>query len=273
MPPAQTTTSTRPPRPPASGARGRSRPTTARQPVLGLPASLVLHGLGIASIFFVFNSSFAPPEESHAVPVELVKIEQVTNVAAAAPPPPVEVPVKRDLAPPDVPPEPPMVQAEPAPDVQPPKIEVEKEQPRKFDTKQDISNLLNQLTAPSKPQKRIAPVATQGAGLSSAMTASLADALRSQIRPCWHPIMGAPNPADQIVRFSLHLNRDGSVASLQLLTVNGSPYTNAAAEAASRAIYECQQANGHSGYQLPANLWPQWSEFNPITFDPRQMQQ
>jgi hypothetical protein len=240
--------------------------------VLGLPVSILLHGLGIASIFFVFNNHFAPPEESHAVPVELVKIEKVTNIAAAAPPAP-EEPVKRDVPPAEPPPEPQMVQAEPAPDIQPPKIEIEKEQPKKFDTRQDISNLLNQLTAPPKPEKRIAQVATKGVGLSSAMTASLADALRSQIRPCWHPIVGAPNPAEQIVRFALVLNRDGSVASLQLLTLGGSTYTNAAAEAASRAIYECQQADGRHGYQLPANLWPQWQEFNPMTFDPRQMQQ
>lgn len=259
MPPAQTTQSARP--------RTRPRPTTARQPVLGLPASLLLHGLGIASIFFVFNSSFAPPQESHAVPVELVQIARETNVAAAAPPPPADEPIKRDLAPLEPPPVPPMAEAEPAPDVKPPKIEIEQDKPKPPDTRQDITFLLNQLTAPQKPAKRQAQVATQGAGLSTAMTASLADALRSQIRQCWSPIAGAPNPADQIVSFDLQLNRDGSIASIETLTVSSNPYTAAAVSAAERAIYQC------APYHLPPASYDQWQQFRPLRFDPRQMVQ
>jgi hypothetical protein len=118
---------------------------------------------------------------------------------------------------------------------------------------------------------KAASVATQSSGLSSAMTASLADALRSQIRPCWHPIPGAPNPELQIVDFDLRLNPDGSVTSLELLTQNSSPYTAAAAGAARSAVMQCQYANGHTGYQLPAQSYDQWREFRPLRFDPRQM--
>ena len=239
----------------------RSRPTTARQPVLGLPASLLLHGLAIASIFFVFNTSFAPPEESHAVPVELVTMARQTNVAAAAPPPQEDQPVKRDLTP-LAPPEPQMVEPAPVPDIKPPKIEIEKP-----DTRQDISNLLDQLTRPEKPAKKNAQVATQSAGLSSAMTASLADMLRSQIRACWSPIAGAPNPADQIVSFDLQLNPDGTIASIETLTVSSNPYTAAAVSAAERAIYQC------SPYRLPRDSYSQWRQFRPLRFDPRQMVQ
>src|SRR6185503_13396857 len=112
------------------GTRPR-RPTTARQPVIGLPVSLVLHGLAIASIFLVFHGTFQPPEESHAVPVDLVTLASQTNVAAA-PPPPQDEPIKRDLEP-LPPPEPKLVEAEPAPDVKPPKIEIEK--PKILDTR------------------------------------------------------------------------------------------------------------------------------------------
>ncbi len=245
-----------------SSARPR-RPTTARQPVIGLPVSLVLHGLAIASIFFVFNSSFAPPEESHAVPVELVTLAQQTNVAAAAPPPPVDEPVKRDL-PPLEPPPLPEIRAEPAPDVKPPKFEIQREKPP--DTRQDISNLLDQLTRPEKPAKN-AQVASESAGLSSAMSASLADMLRSQIRNCWSPIAGAPNPADQIVSFDLRLNPDGTISSIETLTVSSNPYTAAAVAAAERAIYQC------SPYHLPASSYSQWRQFRPLRFDPRQMVQ
>jgi len=246
--------------------RGRARPTTARQPVLGLPASLLLHGLGIASIFFVFNSSFAPPQESHAVPVELVQIEKVTNVAAAAPPPPADEPIKRDLSPLEPPPVPQMAEAEPAPDVKPPKFDVKEDKPKPPDTRQDITSLLDQLTKPQKTT-RTAAAATQSVGLSNAMTASLADALRSQLRRCWSPIAGAPNPADQIVSFDLRLNRDGSIASIETLTVSSNPYTAAAVSAAERAIYQC------APYHLPPNSYDQWQQFRPLRFDPRQMVQ
>jgi hypothetical protein len=243
--------------------RARPRPTTARQPVLGLPVSLLLHGLAVASIFFVFNTSFAPPQESHAVPVELVTLARQTNVAAAAPPPQEEQPVKRDLTP-VAPPEPQMVEPAPVPDNQPPKIEIQKP-----DTRQDISNLLDQLTKPEKPAKNVrnAQVASQNAGLSSAMTASLADMLRSQIRNCWSPIAGAPNPADQIVSFDLRLNPNGTIASIETLTVSSNPYTAAAVSAGTRAIYACQP------YHLPAESYSQWREINPLRFDPRQMVQ
>ncbi len=247
----------------ARNGAGPRRPTTARQPVIGLPASLVLHGLAIASILFVFNSSFAPPQESHAVPVELVTLAKETNVAAAAPPPE-EQPVRRDLEP-MTPPPMPEIRAEPAPDIKPPRIEIQKEKPA--DRRQDISSLLDQLTKPEKPAKKAAQVATQSVGLANRMNSSLIDLFLSQIRTCWHPIAGAPDPSQQIVRFDLRLQPDGNVASLLPLTVSSNPYTAAAISAAQRAIYQCQP------YHLPAESYGQWQEINPLRFDPRQMVQ
>jgi len=228
---------------------------------------MLLHGLAIASIFFVFNSGFTPPKEVQAVPVELVTIAPDTNVAAAAPPPPPEEPpVTRDLAPMEPPPVP-EIQAEPAPEVPIPKIEIEKEKPKpKPDTRQDISSLLDQLTKPQKPAKN-APVATQSAGLATAMTSTLQNLFLSQIRRCWSPIVGSPNPADQIVSFDLQLNPDGTVASIETLTVSSNPYTAAAVSAATRAIYQC------SPYRLPRESYGQWRQWRPLRFDPRQMVQ
>jgi hypothetical protein len=243
---------------------GPRRPTTARQPVIGLPVSLVLHGFAIASIFFVFNSAYSPPEESHAVPVDLVTLAEQTNIAAA-PPPPQEEPIKRDLEP-LPPPEPKLVPAEPAPDIKPPKFTIE-DKPRPPDTRQDITRLLAQLTAPDKLPRKNAEEASQSAGLANAMNASLADMLRSQIRNCWSPIAGAPNPADQIVSFDLRLNPDGTIASIETLTISSNPYTAAAVSAAERAIYQC------SPYRLPRESYSQWRQFRPLRFDPRQMVQ
>ena len=131
----------------------------------------------------------------------------------------------------------------------------------------DINDLLNQLTKPDRTAVRTAPRATEATGAANMATATLADALRSQIRNCWNPIPGAPNPADQVVSFGLRLNRDGTVAALELLTMSGNAYTAAAAEAASRAIYQCQP------YRLPVERYSQWQEFRPLRFDPRQMLQ
>ena len=43
--------------------------------------------------------------------------------------------------------------------------------------------------------------------------------------------------------------------------------SEAAAEGASRAIYQCQ----NKGYRLPPERYSDWSEINPLRFDPRQM--
>ena len=80
------------------------------------------------------------------------------------------------------------------------------------------------------------------------MTADLADALKSQIYQCWSPPVGAPNANDLVVDFDLALNPGRHVARPRHLgrrVASGNPYTRAAAEAARRAIYQCQP------YKLP----------------------
>lgn len=243
--------------------RLRGRPTTARITPYGAPASLLLHGLGVALLLFAFRSNL-DSAETHMVPVELV-ISEETNVAAAAPPAPEEEKFDRPpLEARTAPPEPEI--AEPAPiDAKAPEFKIATPKPET--PRNDINALLNQLTKPDRTAPRTALRPSDAVGASNMATASLADALRSQIRNCWSPIIGAPNPADQIVSFGLSLNRDGSVASLELLTMSGNPYTAAAAEAASRAIYQCQP------YRLPLERYAQWREFRPLRFDPRQMAQ
>ena len=74
-----------------------------------------------------------------------------------------------------------------------------------------------------------------------------------------------------IVDFDLFLNQDGSVAQPPQLTASSreaaasDPYTRAAADAARRAIYQCQP------YKLPADRYSQWREINPFHFDPSRM--
>jgi outer membrane biosynthesis protein TonB len=197
------------------------------------------------------------------VPVELI-IADATNVAAAAPSVPQE-----DLF---VSPAPPEAVQPPMPDIPEP-APVEAKMPEikiapdpKPAPRNSINDLLNQLTQPERNSTaKPAPRATEAAGASNMATASLADALRSQVRNCWSPMTGAPNPEDQVVTFSLRLNRNGTVAGIEVLTYTNNAYGAAAVEAASRAIYQC------APYRLPLERYAQWREFRPLRFDPRQM--
>jgi hypothetical protein len=246
------------------------RPTTARGPRVGVVASVLLHAGIVAAAFITFQHSFQPPEESHAVPVDLVTIAPQTNVAAMAPPqpapPPKVTPPVEEMTPPPLPQ---FADAEPAPDIAPPKIKIEEPKPTPKKSSQDFAALLNKLTAPDKTQKNVKAGSRviRGIGAANAMTADLSDALKSQIYRCWSPPVGAPNANDLVVDFDVRLNPDGSVGGVQLntLSASGNPYTRAAAEAASRAIYQCQP------YRLPPDRYSQWREINPLRFDPRQM--
>ncbi len=258
----------------------RARPTTARGPRFGVLGSVLFHGLIVAAAMFTFHRNFATPEDSHVVPVDLVTIADQTNVAAQAPPAP--EPQKMDTPPPvvEAPPEPQMQDVEPAPEPPVPQFDVQKEkpppvdkpQPTRKEMAQNFDALLNKLATPDKPVKtaKEGPRVIQGIGTGNLMTADLADALKSQIYRCWSPPTGAPDARDLIVDFDLSLNPDGTVGRLQMTPgtaaqAAGNAYTRAAAEAASRAIYQCQP------YRLPADRYNLWREINPLRFDPRQM--
>ncbi|MBN9592297.1 MAG: cell envelope integrity protein TolA, partial [Alphaproteobacteria bacterium] len=140
--------------------------------------------------------------------------------------------------------------------------------PPKKQANQDFAALLNKHTAPPKtpPNAKVGPRTVQGIGAANAMTADLADALKSQIYQCWSPPVGAPNANDLVVDFDVAMNPDGSIARATSDAVSsGNSYTRAAAEAARRAIFQCQP------YRLPQDRYSQWREINPLRFDPRQM--
>jgi hypothetical protein len=181
----------------------------------------------------------------------------------------------------DEPPLPPFVDAEPAPLPPVPQIKIivpktnldQPDQPKsKKQQVADADAVLNKILAQAKVPKNAKPGERiiQGAGNQSLATADLADALKSQIYRCWNPPVGAPNANDLVVDFDLQLNADGTVLGRPQLSGNsaaamGNPYTRAAAEAASRAIYQC------APYNLPAKRYSEWREINPLRFDPREM--
>jgi hypothetical protein len=255
------------------------RPTTARGPRAGLAVSLLLHTALISATYLTWSRMVNVSEVSHAVPVDLITVTRVTNIAAMAPPPPPtppknEVPVPQMEAPAlpqfndvEPAPEPPMPQFKIQPEK---KTEQQNTETKQKQNSQDFAALLNKLTAPAKtpPNVKVGPRTIQGIGAANAMTADLADALKSQIYQCWSPPVGAPNANDLVVDFDLRLNPDGTVASAgspALSNANPNPYNRAAASAGEAAIFKCQP------YKLPADRYSQWSEINPLRFDPRQM--
>jgi hypothetical protein len=254
--------------------KGPRRPTTARAPQYGIVISLLFHVALALAVLVTLGRTFDVPQESHAVPVDLVTIANQTNIAAQSPPKP--KPEKIDIPTPAIePPELPQFQeAEPAPDIAAPKFKiVPDKKPTPREQQQDFAALLNKLTAPTKaPPKnaKAGPRTIAGIGAGTLMTADLADALKSRIYRCWSPPIGAPNADDLVVDFDLQLNPDGTVASLRLspgsaMAAAGNSYTRAASEAARRAVYQCQP------YQLPANRYGEWREVNPLHFDPRDL--
>ena len=262
------------------GMGRQMRPTVDEPWPLGIAGSALFHGLILAAIIFTFHRNFTAPEDSHVVPVDLVTIAEKTNVAAQAPPTPEPEKIERPQPVLEAPPEPQMAEVEPAPEPPIPKFDIEKEKPKPVDKpqptrkeqQQDFNALLNKLTAPDKPVKtaKAGPRVIQGIGTGNLMTADLADALKSQIYRCWSPPTGAPDARDLIVDYDLALNQDGTVGRLQMTPgtaaqAAGNGYTRAAAEAASRAIYQCQP------YRLPPDRYSLWRDVNPLRFDPRQM--
>jgi hypothetical protein len=276
--------SSSPTRAKAAAVYRRSQATTEQGPRYGVVLAAAFHILIFSAALLTFQRNFDTPEDSNVVPVDLVTIADVTNVAAQAPPAPEQQMEKMDIPVPanEPPPDPVMQEVEPAPEPPMPKFEVQKEVkkpvekpvPPKKNPAQDFAALLNKLTAPEKPVKNAKPAerAIQGIGSGNAMTANIAGALKSQIYRCWSPPMGAPDARDLVVAYALRLNQDGTVATLQLtpgtqVMAASNAYTRAAAEAASRAIYQCQP------YRLPADRYNVWREINPLRFDPRQMMQ
>jgi outer membrane biosynthesis protein TonB len=257
------------------------RPTTARGPRAGLIVSLALHAGLVAATYYTWSHMLDTSPETHSVPVDLITVTEKTNVAAMAPPPP-PTPPKVEIPQPtmEAPPLPQFQEVEPAPEPPLPDIKIKPEpkkvddtpkppdQPPKKQNSQDFAALLNKLTATPKtpPNAKAGPRVVQGIGAANAMTADLADALKSQIYQCWSPPVGAPNANDLVVDFDLTLNQDGTPARATSDAMSsGNPYTRAAAEAARRAIFQCQP------YKLPADRYSQWREISPLRFDPRQM--
>lgn len=267
--------------------------------------SAAAHVSVIALAFVAFPSpEELPSVQTRALPVELVTIDEMTNmkkqqkvekpkpVEKPEPPKPQEVekPTPEPKPEPTPTPPPPEEKAEPLPEK---KVEKKEEKPKPVEKKVEkptppqkepekkktfdpnqIAALLDKTpdTSPkSEPTETVeedfdAPVTDDP---TARLTMSEIDAFKAQMQRCWSVPAGAPNAEQLIVKIKVYLNQDGSLAGPPELMdrtqmLTGGSYYRAAAESAVRAIRMCQP------FKMPADKYTSWRELD-IRFDPREM--
>jgi len=254
-------------------------------------ASGVLHVAVIAAATVAWPRSFELPDESSAVPVDLVTVADLTNVKPSvreaelqpiaqpdfAIPPPEETeiaPPDFDKTPPPIPKEPPKPQEQAKAPVNParPIRKPPRDVPQKFDVDTVLALLDKQAPKPAQPANaKPADDTVKGLGAQNAFTVDLKDALLSQMRQCWNVPVGSPNPEQLIVQVRVFLAQDGSLAQPPQLepatrtAAAANPYIRTAAEAALRAINVCEPYK-----HLPEDKYDSWREI-VMTFDPSKM--
>lgn len=126
-------------------------------------------------------------------------------------------------------------------------------------------SLDDQVSEPAPPKR--SELAPQGVTNGTAMQMSVneIDAFRSQISRCWSPPASGLGNQTLLVKLHIELNQDGSLLRTpQVMNSGGSPFFQAAADSAVRAVFECQP------YRMPATKYSQWRDM-VLNFDPRLM--
>lgn len=234
------------------------------------------------------DAPLAPkPEEPKPQAVSEKEPPKSPDIPAATPPPP--EPQAKAPEPPKPAPEPKPDKAEKPKEPEPKKAGAKPDKPvketppkpkpapqaeKKHDFNADrIAALLNKIPdAAKQPNSADAPQDTpkkpvhgQRSGTETIMSVNEIDALRAKIAQCWSPPPGGLGADAIIVKVRLQLNEDGSLIGYpSVANSGGSPFFQAAADSAVRAVFQCQP------YTLPSQKYSVWRDII-LTFDPRQM--
>lgn len=248
----------------------------------------------------------ALPTFSEAVPVEIVEISDVPRITEPPKPSidaapqemtedaapeisPIEAPAPVE---PEPAPEPVKLSPVPAPEAKPkplpepkkpapPKAEAKPKAVKKADTAteaQELSSLIDKALPKAKRRpvdtsefaKSIEKSLPKGAKLDARATATLEQAIRAQVAPCWNPPIGGEDVRNMTVLLRIQLNRGGAVVGAPEVldqsgvTAGNQAYARAFAESARRAVIRC------SPLQLPAEYFDSWKLFE-LNFDPSKM--
>ena len=128
-----------------------------------------------------------------------------------------------------------------------------------------LNKITGESTAPAQPSKdqgspKLAAKDTQGN--DAAATATIIDALRSQIKSCFSP-PAAARDTRIVVNVQFALNRDGTVSGQPQPQGSGDPLQDGVGRAAVAAVMECQP------FKLPVENYDLWKD-NDFEFDSTQ---
>ncbi|HXG78141.1 MAG TPA: cell envelope integrity protein TolA, partial [Methyloceanibacter sp.] len=105
----------------------------------------------------------------------------------------------------------------------------------------------------------------QSNGTEMTMSVNEIDALRARIAQCWSPPPGGLGAEQIVVKLRLKLNEDGTLVGYSTIANRGSsPFFQAAADSAVRAVFQCQP------YSLPPEKYALWRDMI-LNFDPSDM--
>ena len=247
---------------------------------------LLLAGLSLAWQ----HSERLMPAADDFVPVEIVDIADAPRTAE--PPKPSIEAAPQDAAaaaenPPETAPQPEPVRPDAVPPPEPPKLQPEppakpqaapaKAPPSPLDTSSLASLIDKSLPkAAKKPldtsrlAKELASAAPARAAVDPRAAATLAQAIRVQVAPCWNPPVGGRDVRRMTVVVRVNYGRDGRVIGIPVAetptgqTAANADYARAFADTARRAVLRCQPL------KLPAELYDLWGSVE-INFDPEEM--
>jgi hypothetical protein len=145
-----------------------------------------------------------------------------------------------------------------------------KPQAKKRDFNADkIAALLNKIPDAADDAQPVEPSDTpkkkvrgQSNGAEMTMSVNEIDALRARIADCWTPPPGGLGADQIVVKLRVKLNEDGTLVGYPTVANSGSsPFFQAAADSAVRAVYQCQP------YELPKAKYALWRDMI-LNFDP-----
>ena len=126
----------------------------------------------------------------------------------------------------------------------------------------DAANEPAPIVVGGAPSKK---VRGQSSGTEATMSVNEIDALRARIAQCWSPPPGGLGADQIVVKLRLRLNEDGTLVGYPTVANSGaSPFFQAAADSAVRAVYQCQP------YTLPSDKYALWRDMI-LNFDPSEM--
>ena len=255
---------------------------------LSIAAAAAAHLALLAGLSLAWQHStpmLAAPTD--AVPVEIVDIADAPRTPEPPAPSMEAAPQDTAAAAPeaDAAPEPEPVQADAVPPPEPVKPTPPKPKaatptkapPSPLDTSTQSSLIDKALPkAPTKPldtsklAKELNASAPARAAVDPRAAATLAQAIRAQVAPCWNPPTGGRDVRRMTVVVRVNYSRDGRVIGLPVAdtptgqTAANADYARAFAETARRAVLRCQPL------KLPAELYDLWGSVE-INFDPEEM--